>query len=686
MTPRLAVLLLALTRLVPGLAETPRSCTVSELNKVRFSADFPGELLTTGTVQGIGRSMGHATCVIADATGRCFLKLDTSLAVPKAGDLVEVVCQKERRQDHDKLLFVTALSVVGSGPVLPPTRMRLGELDDRRHDSYTIETEGIVVDVSPDEIDPHYDILLLKDGSTQLPLFIPSSTNNPSWLGARIRLTACYYRLASGLRRFSGPFLSGSSANIGIVRPPPAPEDVPAINPGDYLTPAEVADMDLRAVEGTVLATWGGDNLMLDVSNIVVNVRLSRHSALPAVGNVIRVIGYPETNLYKLNFVKATWSLLSAGSGSEKSPACLSLDDIVQKNRTPPAYRSDNHGKLVRLTGTVQVLPASGSADPRIYIDVGEQRVPIDISSCPLAIQDVSVGCEIEVIGRCLMEIAPWRQYDVFPQIRGFAIIARSADDIKILKYPPWWTSGKLFGLVIALILLLTGTVIWNRFLNHLVERRGRQLYRADIERASEALRVEERTRLAVELHDSLSQNLTGVALQIKAGRHDLAARALKSCREELRNCLWDLRNNAIDCASMDEAIRQTLEPHVEDITLNVRFNVQRTALSDNTAYAILRIIRELVVNAIHHGGATNVRIAGSLEPERLLFSVRDDGCGFDPGNHPGISEGHFGLQGVSERIASLGGEISFESRPGEGTKVVIVLPVCKPTTSRQPS
>ena len=686
MSYRIALIHIAVAVAVPTLsfAEAPRTCTVRELNEIRFSPAFPGDLLTTGTVQKTGFGQDHATCTLADETGSCFLKIGHSIPIPDSGALVEVVCQKERRPDHDKLLMITSLSVIGTGRIFPPIRLSLSKLDDRRHDSCTIETEGIVVDVCPDEISTDHDVLLLKDGTVQIPLFIPASTSNAVWTGTRIRVIADYHRLVSGKRRFSGPYLTGNAADIRIVKPPVADTDIPSIDPGDYLTPTEVAAMDLRSVEGTVLATWGGDNLMLDVSNIVVNASLSRNSTLPEVGKRIRLVGYPETDLYKLNLVKARWSLLAASVRADAPPILSSVSNIIRTADSKSAYRADSNGKLVQLSGIVQSCPAQDGSEQRLSLDVEGRRVLVDISSCPLAIQDVSVGCKIEVTGRCLMEIAPWRQYDVFPQIKGFAIIARSADDIKILKHPPWWTPNKLFGLVIALVLLLIGTVIWNRFLNHLVERRGRQLYRADIERAGEALRVEERTRLAVELHDSLSQNLTGVALQINAGRNELAARALRSCRDELRNCLWDLRNNAIDCASMDEAIRQTLEPHVEDITLNVRFNVQRTALSDNTAYAILRIIRELVVNAIRHGGAANVRIAGSLEPERLLFSVRDDGCGFDPGNRPGITEGHFGLQGVSERVASLGGEISFESHPGEGTKVVIVLPVSKTTTSQK--
>ena len=104
----------------------------------------------------------------------------------------------------------------------------------------------------------------------------------------------------------------------------------------------------------------------------------------------------------------------------------------------------------------------------------------------------------------------------------------------------------------------------------------------------------------------------------------------------------------------------------------DVRFNIPCELLTDDTAHALLRIVRELVQNAIRHGRAKTVRIAGCLDGERLLFSVVDDGCGFVPDSAPGVREGHFGLQGIHERVNHFGGELEIESAPGKGTKVSI--------------
>ena len=122
----------------------------------------------------------------------------------------------------------------------------------------------------------------------------------------------------------------------------------------------------------------------------------------------------------------------------------------------------------------------------------------------------------------------------------------------------------------------------------------------------------------------------------------------------------------------MEAAVRMVLQPHIDGIRLAVRFSVPRLNLTDNTAHAILRIIRELAQNAIRHGKAHSLRIAGSVEDGELHFSVADDGIGFNPDLAPGVKDGHFGLTGIHERVRQLNGSLRIESADGRGTKVTI--------------
>ena len=154
------------------------------------------------------------------------------------------------------------------------------------------------------------------------------------------------------------------------------------------------------------------------------------------------------------------------------------------------------------------------------------------------------------------------------------------------------------------------------------------------------------------------------------------ASKTLDSCRVELRNCIWDLRSRALDEPDMDRAIRVALSPTVGKARLLVRFDVPRSSFDENTARTILNIVRELASNAIRHGHADEIRVAGSLDGDTLRFSVSDDGTGFDPENCPGVMEGHFGLQGIEERVNFFNGEMRIVSSPGKGTQVSIAIEI----------
>lgn len=251
----------------------------------------------------------------------------------------------------------------------------------------------------------------------------------------------------------------------------------------------------------------------------------------------------------------------------------------------------------------------------------------------------------------------------------------------------PWWLHTELLVIIGLLLAGLATMSAWNLSIRIVSRQRARRLLQEEIAHARTRLKVEERTELAVEIHDSVSQALTGIALQLEAalatGRQDparaekslaTASQMLASCRRELRGCLWDLRTRTFEEHDLTEALVQTLAPHLKDVRAHVRFNVSRSRLSESTTHAIIKIVRELTVNAIRHGRATTLRIAGEMTGDVIRFSVTDNGGGFDAATAPGPRDGHFGLQGIRERLRKYGGSLTLAAnRPG--TKATVTLP-----------
>ena len=335
------------------------------------------------------------------------------------------------------------------------------------------------------------------------------------------------------------------------------------------------------------------------------------------------------------------------------------------------------------MSGTLLDVSRPGTPHGKLILDC--QGVPVNVSVG--ATPPPGLGSVLEVSGVCAITYDVDEANDDFVRLSGFDVIARGPSDVRTVSTPPWWTAGRLAAAVAFLLVAVAAMFVWNRMLNARAERRGRELLAERVELVESELRVEERTRLAVELHDSIAQNIMGVALQLDTagklarqnspsaiGHLDMASKALESCHAELRACIWDLRNLALDEKDVNDAVRKAVNRHLDGAALAVRFSVPRDSLTDNAAHALLRIVRELVSNAVRHGRAKNVRVAGAVDGGRLLVSVADDGCGFDVGSRPGMAEGHFGLQGVRERIRRFGGDLEIDSAPGKGTRIAFSM------------
>lgn len=573
----------------------------------------------------------------------------------------------------------------------------LCDLDQQQNDGLTIRTTGQVIDVEADELDPRFQILLLKNDAKRMPVLVERATHPDlvMFLDTTVSVSGLFQRASHGIRKFTGSVILGKK--IEILQPPPSDcFDAPNLTRLDYINPEEINRLDKRSLRGTVLASWSERHLMVRSDDgQVVTVILAHDQALPECGNVIQIVGYPATDLFHINLTYARWKEAPAETVTHgNDPSRIDITDTKQLfycTNGKKIIDSRRHGQLLRLTGTVRTNPPAEGHPLRFYIDVADCKLAIDVSTHPRAADKLKIGAEVEVTGRFLVEPSSTSSFNVFPQATNYAIIVNSANDLRVIRQPPWWTPARCLIAVSCLAAALIGFFLWNLSLGVLVRKRTRQAFRAEKAKARSELRIEDRTLLATELHDSLSQNLTGISMEIEAatriGVRDpeklmhhlgIADKALKSCRAELRNTLWDLRSQALDAIDMNEAINLALLPNLTGVRLLVRFNVSRARMSDSMTHDVLRMIRELSVNGILHGKANEIRVAGSVEDDRLLFSVTDNGSGFNPSTAPGVLQGHFGLKGLKDRANRLSGTITIKSIIGKGTKATVAIPIPK--------
>ena len=655
----------------------------------------------TGKVLSISPLPETGEIILTDSSGeRLQFFRSLKLPQPQPGDTITAIGIANMSQDHEPYISIDDFKVIAHGSAPEPVEVRLSETSARTHHLATVRTEGVVVDTFPDEIDRRYTILLLRDRDVTVPVPIQQDIfgNRSDLVDATIRVTGIYRRTVSGVRKFAWPNITPRTPeDIEIVAPPPEdPFSAPPVEKRLYLTSEEIAQMSKRSAIGEVLATWSGDHAMMRTEDgQIVNIKLAHGEALPLCGETIVVAGQPETDLFRINLTAARWKAAAKTSRTSEEEKPESISTAFWDDNGRKSINGQIHGALLWVRGIVRTLPSPDDTDVRFVLDIGDLLVNVDATSNREVVDALQIGCKIQVTGRCILLTDAGRQSYSSAKIKGLGLVVRSPKDVVVLSRPPWWTLRRLIVVISILLAALIAIYIWNRILQRLVSRRGHELYREQVAHAVAEFKTDERTRLAVELHDSLSQTLSSVACHMTVGAEAFdtdpttakrylatARKMLNSCRTELRQCLFDLRSDTLEEQDFSLAIRKTLDQLETSAAISIRFNVPRQRLKDTTAHAILAIVRELTGNAIRHGGATEVRIAGCIEPGRILFSVKDNGCGFDPEKCDGPMQGHFGLEGIRNRLEKLDGTFTIDSKPGGGAKATISIPL--PSSQRQ--
>ncbi|HEY4414929.1 MAG TPA: histidine kinase [Verrucomicrobiae bacterium] len=378
------------------------------------------------------------------------------------------------------------------------------------------------------------------------------------------------------------------------------------------------------------------------------------------------------------------------------------------------AKRGDHAKKTDTTIKTVLVLQGTNFTFTAEADDVQSQP---ELGAIPL-------GSTIEVNGICLTEI------DNEGKLKSFQILLRRPDDFKILQKPSWFTPQRLlFGFLIicsVLIVIFSWSVMLSRknsVLNFLIRERERaqnelqqahdQLEERIKQRTAElkfqiTAREEseiqfkailaERTRLAQELHDTVEQTLTGIALQLDtaAKLHDqnppgslnhleIARKQMFRSQAEVRQSVWDLRRLVQEGFDLAEALLENARQMTRDLGVQVELKTQGEVhvLPEVIEENFLRIGHEAFTNVIKHAGATRVDLQLEFAPQQVILRIQDNGRGFVPQQAVGPREGHFGLLGIAERVKRLGGQFNLVSAPGQGTLLEIKIPLDKNSEMR---
>jgi len=217
------------------------------------------------------------------------------------------------------------------------------------------------------------------------------------------------------------------------------------------------------------------------------------------------------------------------------------------------------------------------------------------------------------------------------------------------------------------------------------LEKANRQLseYAAQVEDLTIA---NERQRMARELHDTLSQGLAGLILQLEAAdahlnnnrsekAQSIIGDAMEQARATLSNArraIDDLRQPFLD--DLDSALRLEIDRFTEATGIPVNFHSDQTPpLPDPIKETLIRAVTEALTNIAHHAEAQNVEVNIGVKDKSVSVTIQDDGQGFDAASIP---SGHYGILGLKERVRLVNGSFDVQSENGKGTTLKIDVPL----------
>jgi signal transduction histidine kinase len=440
-----------------------------------------------------------------------------------------------------------------------------------------------------------------------------------------------------------------------------AGDSPPSVPEHQTLVAQEIAGLRLASTLHSTLATVRGVVVLtspaLYVQDATGGAAVMEAQAAPLkVGDEIEVTGKPEPHDFSLVLREAKVRLLW-------TRAPIPPLSVTAAQAATGAFDAT----FVELDGYL-VSKEGGPGNTMVLgLQKGEQsfRAIMNPGRGDVLFRKLKTNSLLRLRGICVVD-AEYTQ-----NLTPFVLLLRSADDMTLLAGPPWWSARHLAAIgAAALILLLAAQLLYSR-----------------VEHWRLRAVLEERERLAHEMHDTIAQSFAGIGFQLQAIRNDLhdnnpaalrqldlASDLVRHSHEEARRSIATLRPESLESVGLLPALERSARRMVDGGSVEVVVSTRGSArpIPVRTTDALYKIGQEAVANAIRHAQPNSLRILLGYETNEVQLVVEDDGIGFAGG----VPSQGFGMQGMRKRAESISGILAIKSSPGDGTKVEVTAPL----------
>jgi signal transduction histidine kinase len=621
---------------------------------------------------------------LLDATASVFVMgVHTNYHGVTRGQIVELEGVSEMVESASPWVRLLRLQLAGETEIPPPRAVTYDQLAGSNEDSQWVEVRGIIRSVSKVRFPaPEPLAIRLAMGGNQLIVRVEKYDweQLQTLRDAEVRIRGqCFYFINDKGQIFNLRLSAQEMADIQVVRP--APEN-PFASPIRLVNQLMLANPEGRSehrvrVQGLVTRPLAGGSFYIRDETQGIRVYTDETTPPLKLGDRVDVVGFPAMGEYSPVMQDAIFRRLESGPPLSPTPV------------TAQTALSHDAG-LVRIQGRLlEQMHLPGELVLVVQTTNAYFNAHLPIEQIDGALSKLRNGSQVELTGICAVTVGDISDYLKRIDRRkptSFRLLLRSADDVVVLRQSSWWTPTRVLCALAGVSAICLTAIIWVVALNCRVRAQTRIIQ----EKIEHETRLEERTRISRELHDTLQQALAGLRMQLDAGitllevapervRDALVvSRAMVDhSQSEARRSIWDLRSHVLETSGLPGAIRELITPLARGSNTQIELRIAGASrrLPVLIETNVLRIGQEAVTNALKHADAGRIRIELDYQPEELLLSIFDDGGGFEASASVSAL-GHFGLLGMRERAGKIKGRLQVQSRPGHGTQIELAVPI----------
>ena len=573
----------------------------------------------------------------------------------------------------------TRIALLGKGPLPAPRQIGEGELFSPALDSQWVEVPAVVTGVANDS---NIFTLAVEVYGWKLNAQIPRDAHSAERAAALIQRPVRLQGLAGTMfnpqRQMAGRYFFVPSFDQIIPTDSLAPNNPIPLRKVSELLQREDPANALTRVTGCVTQTDGNEFYLRDESGSVM-VRTAGNDALHP-GDRVETEGFATIAPFRPMLRARKVTVL----GQTERPPPMTLDFGREQL---PLYQSE----LIAVDADF-LARRDHAGEVVLQCRMGDRFFEALLPPGGTLPNRLVPGDRLRLTGIC--ELTTTHPLSLFWNVDGFRLNLPGNNGVVIVRPAPWLTLKHLLALLGMVSALALGALVWVWLLRRRVQAQTETI----VGQRERGAVLHERQRIARELHDTVEQELSGLALQLGTISRSidkspteakaavaLAGKMLGHCRVEARASIRDLRGLELEQRGLPGALRQQLPMAAQGGNAQWHLNVtgDPRPMAAMTETHLLRIALEAVANAVRHATARTITVDLNYSAATVTLVIRDDGCGFDA-SAP-APNGHFGLLGIQERADKLDAELAIESRPGQGTSIRVIVPIHHEETHPHP-